>query len=147
PSLTCGVWVGFDDHRSLGDKEEGSHVALPIWMQFMEEVLKNRRTENFPYSPLLQRPEQVKEILAGSAPESLLAQRSALPSPSAAAPNAPESAGNQPRVTNPSEGRPVSPATAKPNGGPSSPPHSGPAPDQALAPKPASLEVQGPPPD
>jgi penicillin-binding protein 1A len=76
PSLTCGVWVGFDDHRSLGDKEEGSHVALPIWMQFMEETLKNSQVEAFPYSPLLTNPEQVKEILAMTAPESLLAQRS-----------------------------------------------------------------------
>jgi penicillin-binding protein 1A len=81
PSLTCGVWVGFDDHRSLGDKEEGSHVALPVWMQFMDEALKNRPTEDFPYSPLLKTPDQVKEILATTAPENLMAQRSAPPSP------------------------------------------------------------------
>jgi len=80
PSLTCGVWVGFDDHRSLGDKEEGSHVALPVWMQFMDEALRRRPTEDFPYSPLLKSPEQVKEILAGTALENLLAQRSAPPS-------------------------------------------------------------------
>jgi len=76
PSLTCGVYVGFDDHHSLGNKEEGSHVALPIWQDFMGEVLKDRPVEDFPHSPLLTSPEQVKEILASAAPESLLAQRS-----------------------------------------------------------------------
>jgi len=72
PSLTAGVWVGFDDHRTLGPKEEGAHVALPIWQAFMEDVLKGRPAENFPYSPLLTNPEQVQQILASAAPERLL---------------------------------------------------------------------------
>jgi penicillin-binding protein 1A len=75
PSLTCGVWVGFDDHRSLGDKEEGSHVALPIWMRFMEEALKERPPEKFPDSPLLTNPDQVNEILANANKESLFLAR------------------------------------------------------------------------
>jgi penicillin-binding protein 1A len=66
PSITCGVWVGFDDHRSLGPKEEGARVALPIWMEFMEEVLKDRPKEGFPDSPLLTNPDQVKEILSSA---------------------------------------------------------------------------------
>ena len=72
PSLTCGVYVGFDDHQTLGDKEEGARVALPIWMQFMSEVLKDRPVEDFPHSPLLTNPGQVKEILASAGPELLL---------------------------------------------------------------------------
>jgi penicillin-binding protein 1A len=72
PSVTCGVYVGFDDHRTLGDKEEGARVALPIWMQFMSEVLKDRPVEDFPHSPLLTNPEQVKQILASAEPEQLL---------------------------------------------------------------------------
>ena len=74
PSLTAGVWVGFDDHRSLGDKEEGSHVALPIWMEFMGEALKDKPVEDFAYSPLLTNPQQVQEVLASAAPERLLAE-------------------------------------------------------------------------
>jgi len=77
PGLTAGVWVGFDDHRTLGDKEEGSHVALPIWMQFMGEALKDRPVEHFPDSPLLTSPEVVNQILASSGTESLLAERAA----------------------------------------------------------------------
>jgi penicillin-binding protein 1A len=73
PSLTCGVYVGFDDHQTLGNKEEGARVALPIWMQFMSDVLKDRPVENFPHSPLLTNPSQVKEILASAEPARLLA--------------------------------------------------------------------------
>jgi penicillin-binding protein 1A len=75
PSLTCGVYVGFDDHQTLGDKEEGARVALPIWMQFMGEVLKDRPVEDFQHSPLLTNPNQVKEILASAGPELLLGGR------------------------------------------------------------------------
>jgi len=66
PSLTCGVWVGFDDRQTLGPKEEGAHVALPIWMDFMEAALKDKPVEDFPNSPLLTGPEQVEQILASA---------------------------------------------------------------------------------
>ena len=39
PKLTTAVWVGRDDHKSLGKKEAGSRAALPIWIDFMEEAL------------------------------------------------------------------------------------------------------------
>lgn len=74
PSLTCGVWIGYDDHRTLGNKEEGARVALPVWMQFMEEVLKDRPVEDFASSPRLTKPEQVDEILASAGAERLLSQ-------------------------------------------------------------------------
>ena len=74
PSITCGVWVGFDDHRTLGPKEEGARVALPIWMDFMSEALKARPVEDFPQSPLLTNPDQVKEILASAGTQTLLAE-------------------------------------------------------------------------
>lgn len=69
PSMTAGVWVGFDDHRSLGPKEEGSRVALPIWIQFMSEALKDQPVEGFPDSPLLTNPDQVQQILANAGNE------------------------------------------------------------------------------
>ncbi|MGA3324367.1 MAG: PBP1A family penicillin-binding protein [Terriglobia bacterium] len=73
PSLTCGVYVGFDDHRTLGEKEEGARVALPIWLDFMGQILKDKPMEDFPHSPLLKTPDQVTDILASAAPERLLA--------------------------------------------------------------------------
>jgi penicillin-binding protein 1A len=39
PNLVGGVWVGFDDIRSLGETESGAHAALPIWIDFMREAL------------------------------------------------------------------------------------------------------------
>jgi len=39
PSITCGVWVGFDEKRTLGNKETGARAALPIWMNFMTTAL------------------------------------------------------------------------------------------------------------
>jgi penicillin-binding protein 1A len=39
-NLAASVWVGFDQERSLGDAEQGSTTALPIWIQYMREALK-----------------------------------------------------------------------------------------------------------
>ncbi len=40
PNLVTGIYVGFDDRRSLGETESGAHAALPIWINFMKEALK-----------------------------------------------------------------------------------------------------------
>ncbi len=42
PSITCGVWVGFDEKRTLGDKETGARAALPIWIDFMATALSRQ---------------------------------------------------------------------------------------------------------
>ncbi|MCD8563032.1 MAG: penicillin-binding protein, partial [Alphaproteobacteria bacterium] len=39
PDLAVGVFVGFDEPRSLGKRETGSSVAVPIWKEFMGEAL------------------------------------------------------------------------------------------------------------
>jgi len=51
PSLTCGVWVGFDEKKTLGNKETGAMAALPIWMDFMRVALKGRESEDFAAPP------------------------------------------------------------------------------------------------
>ena len=48
PSLTTAVWVGFDTKKSLGNKEAGGVVALPIWIKYMEAILKDQPVERFP---------------------------------------------------------------------------------------------------
>lgn len=40
PKLVASVWVGFDQERSLGENEQGSATALPIWIKYMREALK-----------------------------------------------------------------------------------------------------------
>jgi len=47
PSLLAGVWVGFDDKTSLGKNETGARAALPIWISFMDRVLKKMPIEDF----------------------------------------------------------------------------------------------------
>ncbi len=51
PSITCGVWVGFDEKKTLGNKETGAMAALPIWMDFMRVALKGRESEDFAAPP------------------------------------------------------------------------------------------------
>ena len=47
PSVTCGVWVGFDSRESLGDKETGAKAALPMWMDFMRAAIAGKPNEAF----------------------------------------------------------------------------------------------------
>jgi penicillin-binding protein 1A len=49
PSLAAGVWIGFDEKKeTLGKDATGGHVALPIWMDFWKEAVKDRPIEDFP---------------------------------------------------------------------------------------------------
>ncbi|MGD0631151.1 MAG: PBP1A family penicillin-binding protein [Terracidiphilus sp.] len=47
PSVTCGVWVGYDSRQSLGEKETGAKAALPIWMAFMKAAIAGKDGEQF----------------------------------------------------------------------------------------------------
>lgn len=40
PDLVVITWLGFNDNRPLGKDETGGKAALPIWIDFMAEVLK-----------------------------------------------------------------------------------------------------------
>jgi penicillin-binding protein 1A len=41
PTVVGISWIGYDQPRSLGDKETGGGAALPIWMSYMEKILKD----------------------------------------------------------------------------------------------------------
>jgi penicillin-binding protein 1A len=41
PTLVGIAWIGYDQPRSLGDRETGGGAALPIWMDYMAKVLKD----------------------------------------------------------------------------------------------------------
>jgi penicillin-binding protein 1A len=47
PSVTCGVWVGYDSRESLGEKETGAKVALPIWINVMRGAIAGKDDERF----------------------------------------------------------------------------------------------------
>lgn len=40
PTMTAIAWMGYDTPRSLGDKETGGGLSLPIWINFMQTALK-----------------------------------------------------------------------------------------------------------
>ena len=42
PDLVMAVYVGFDTPKSLGDEETGASVALPIFIDFMKEAIKDK---------------------------------------------------------------------------------------------------------
>ena len=52
PTMTCGVWVGFDEKKSLGAKETGAHAALPIWANFMTVAMNGKDVGDFQPSPI-----------------------------------------------------------------------------------------------
>lgn len=41
PTVVGISWMGYDQPHSLGDRETGGGAALPIWMSYMEKVLKD----------------------------------------------------------------------------------------------------------
>ena len=51
PDLAVGVWVGFDEPRTLGPKETGARAALPIWRAFMEQAFSGIPPRPFPMPP------------------------------------------------------------------------------------------------
>ncbi len=54
PDLAAGVYVGYDDPRSLGKDETGGHVAAPIFRDFMIAALKNAPVVDFRIPPGLE---------------------------------------------------------------------------------------------
>ncbi|HLQ51107.1 MAG TPA: penicillin-binding transpeptidase domain-containing protein, partial [Terriglobales bacterium] len=56
PSITCGVWIGFDEKKTLGPKETGAQAALPIWMDFMKAAIAGHEEEDFTSPTLVPRP-------------------------------------------------------------------------------------------
>jgi penicillin-binding protein 1A len=51
PDFTTGVWVGFDEKRPVGRREEGGRAALPIWGYYMKGILENKAQRDFPTPP------------------------------------------------------------------------------------------------
>jgi len=41
PKIVGIAWIGFDQPKSLGSRETGGGVALPIWINYMQKVLKD----------------------------------------------------------------------------------------------------------
>ena len=46
--LVTGVWTGYDSERPLGKGETGSRAACPIWLDYMQQALKDKPVRVFP---------------------------------------------------------------------------------------------------
>jgi penicillin-binding protein 1A len=47
PTLAAGVWVGYDDNRTMGYAATGARMAGPIWKTFMGTASAGRPAEDF----------------------------------------------------------------------------------------------------
>lgn len=47
PQIASGVWVGFDQEKTLGIGEAGGKTALPIWVEYMKTAHKDLPVEDF----------------------------------------------------------------------------------------------------
>lgn len=48
PTVAAVVWMGYDSPRSLGDRETGGGLSLPVWINFMETALRNVPVMEYP---------------------------------------------------------------------------------------------------
>jgi penicillin-binding protein 1A len=53
PTMTCGVWIGYDEKKTLGAKESGAHAALPMWIDFMKVALAGKDPGAFQPAPII----------------------------------------------------------------------------------------------
>ncbi len=70
PDLIAGVWTGYDNHRKIGPKMTGGVISAPIWLYYMEEILKDRPILSFG-KPKGLKIEEIDSMKGGSAPEHL----------------------------------------------------------------------------
>lgn len=48
PRISAGVWVGYDEKKTIANGETGGVTALPIWMDFMREYIALRGDRSDP---------------------------------------------------------------------------------------------------
>ena len=61
PTYVTGVWMGYPGRKKpLGNDMTGGHGALPFFIDFMKDFLKDKPKEDFDKAPLM--PEDMKEL-------------------------------------------------------------------------------------
>jgi len=68
PGMTTGVWMGYDEKKTLGAKESGARAALPIWMDFMKVALAGKDPGQFQLPPAPNSPQAPRVDTPDSAP-------------------------------------------------------------------------------
>jgi penicillin-binding protein 1A len=136
-SLTCAVWVGMDQPQTIFNKGYGSALALPVWVDFMQQV----QEKDYPAAPFEPPSPAIKATLCSAsgarATSVCVAQRCAyetvLPAsrvPSSMCPTHPEPV--------------VAPAVVPPPAAPAFPPSSAPIATMPAAPPPTRALTPSP---
>lgn len=47
PNLIAGVWMGYDSRKPIGYKATGGVVSAPIWLYYMQDVLRDKPVLDF----------------------------------------------------------------------------------------------------
>jgi penicillin-binding protein 1A len=71
PEITVGVWVGFDQKRTIGNNQTGTAAALPIWRDIMQAWIAERR-KALPEPPTFERPGNIVTVNTPRGPESFI---------------------------------------------------------------------------
>ncbi|MEO8070885.1 MAG: PBP1A family penicillin-binding protein [Acidobacteriota bacterium] len=71
PDITVGVWVGFDQKRTISSTAQGASVALPIWVDVMRDWI-DRRKKDRPERPEFAKPENVIVVMLDHGPEAFI---------------------------------------------------------------------------
>ncbi|RFT15217.1 MAG: Multimodular transpeptidase-transglycosylase [Candidatus Saccharicenans subterraneus] len=69
PSLCAGAWVGYDTKITLGNKQSGAVVALPIWRDFFARVIEDKKKEFLATQPATSSGEEAQTV---TNPEAIL---------------------------------------------------------------------------
>jgi penicillin-binding protein 1A len=72
PDITLGVWVGFDQKRTIATNQTGAVAALPIWMDIMQTWINRRRAAGGP-PPQFERPANIVIAPTPQGPEAFIA--------------------------------------------------------------------------
>jgi penicillin-binding protein 1A len=61
PTYVTGVWMGYPGYKkNLGSDMTGGHGALPIWVDYMKDFIKDKPKEKFDPPPKM--PEDIKDL-------------------------------------------------------------------------------------
>ncbi len=69
PSLCAGAWVGYDTKITLGNRQSGAVVALPIWRDFFARVIEDKKKEFLASQPAASSGEEAQTV---TNPEAIL---------------------------------------------------------------------------
>jgi penicillin-binding protein 1A len=99
PTYVTGVWMGYPGRKkNLGNEMTGAHGALPFFIDYMKDFLKDKPKEDFPKAPSM--PEDMREMFKQRQRELALERAQMQPeaSPSPGDENAPPSAITSPKL-------------------------------------------------